>query len=90
MVKQAHECKNTGELYEQGYQAVLLDRDCWQTNYMHENAEPFEVTCPCGIRRRIEMERFGYDFTPTPFLWFKPKRETGTYSRIIATRLPNA
>lgn len=80
--------KNITELYENGYQSILLCRDCWQTNYMHEDdVKVYTMTCMCGYKFEISMQSYSYDFTDSKFLWFKPKRHVGKYSMLESLRL---
>ncbi len=87
MKASARECKNVHELYMIGFQSILLCRDCWQTNYLHENdVAQHEIVCMCGNRHCVWMETYKVDFVETPFLWFKTRQHRGQ-SSLIQSRL---
>ncbi len=66
-------------------QTIITCKTCGQINEMQEDCtERKIVTCMCGYTHVLEMESFDYYFTETPFLWFKPKYQKGTYAGIIS------
>jgi hypothetical protein len=63
---------HTDDLYANGFQSMIVCRDCWQTNYLHESdTEHHDVTCMCGHK---------YD------LWIDVYLTAGSSNPIIQSR----